>query len=88
MRRLAKLVVFVIACAAVWWYFFGQKPPVGPSYTNPDVWAGDQESGCMYPVAEVMDGKDPVWWSESRRQWNQFESKQAAMAAGYHACSK
>jgi uncharacterized membrane protein len=82
MKRLAKVLVFLISVAAAYWFLV----PKPVSLTSPDVWVGDEESGCMYPVSAIMDGKDPVWWSQNQRRWNQFESKQAAEAAGYRVC--
>lgn len=84
MKRLAKVVVLLIALAAVYWFFFFPKPQA--VVQNVSVWVGNEESGCMYPVEKIMDGKDPEWWSANQRRWNHFGSEAEAAAAGYRKC--
>ncbi len=84
MRRLAQVIVVLIVAGGIWW--FNRPKEQVTKYSATDVWVGDEESGCMYTVAKVTDGKDPVWWSENERKWNQFESKTAAKEAGYREC--
>lgn len=84
MKRLAQVVVLLIAAAAVYFFFFMPKPQT--VVQNVNVWVGDEESGCMYPVDQITDGKDPVWWSNNQRRWNQFPSEAEAAAAGYRKC--
>ncbi|MGV3615811.1 MAG: hypothetical protein ACO1SV_10800 [Fimbriimonas sp.] len=85
MRRLAKVVIFLIAVGAAYWFLMMPKrQETAP--LSPDVWVGSEESGCMYPVDKVMDGKNPEWWAQNRSRWNEFESKKAAAAAGYREC--
>lgn len=85
MKRLAKVVVLLIALAGGYYMFvLTQKPK--PVVQNIEVWVGNEESGCMYPVDKIMDGKDPEWWSANQRRWNQFPSKAEAEAAGYREC--
>jgi hypothetical protein len=85
MRGLATFIFILLIAGAIYYFNFMPKPS-GPTYSANDLWAGDQESGCMYPVTKVSDGRDPIWWSERNRQWNIFNSKAEATAAGYHEC--
>lgn len=86
MRRLAKVIVLLILVGGGLYLLLRPQPTTVAK--NVDVWVGNEESGCAYPVGRIMDGKDPEWWSANQRRWNQFNSKEEALAAGYRECAE
>lgn len=86
MRGFLFLLLLVAGGFAIYQFNFQPKSKVVAQQL--DLWAGDQETGCMYPVSKVSNGKDPIWWSTRQRQWNIFSSRAEAAQAGYYNCEQ
>lgn len=84
MRVFAFIIILVVGAAALW--FANPQPKAEVAVQRIDQWAGDQETGCMYPVSDISKGQNPIWWSTRYRQWNIFESRALAQQAGYYEC--
>lgn len=86
MRVFIFILLLVGGGFAIYQLNFQPKPKT--VVEQKDLWAGDQETGCMYPISKVSNGKDPIWWSTRQRQWNIFSSREEAAQAGYYNCEQ
>lgn len=87
MRRFMALLILVGVGYGAYYFYNNRKDRVTQQYEQLAVYAGDGTSGCMYPIDQVADGKNPVWWQESTPNWEEFPNKKEAMAAGYRDCN-